>query len=51
MIVTHIVEVGSAPLDRPLAEVFGELVRAEVPLMVWHLERSTREWFFYDPDP
>ena len=51
VVVTHIVEVTSPPLSGPPASVFRELIQAGVLLRVWYLERSTQEWFFFDPDP
>ena len=51
VVVTHVVEIRPPPLSGAPARVFAELVRAGVLQRVWHLDRPTQDWSFYDPDP
>ena len=46
---TDPVGVRTAPVSRPASEVFSGLGdRLE---QVWHLDRATQTWKFFDPDP
>lgn len=51
VVVTHVVEVAEPPLSGPPYRVFRDLIRSGVLLRVWYLERSTQQWYFFDPGP
>ena len=51
VVITQVVQVAPPPLSGPPKHVLKELINAGALLRVWYLERSTQEWFFFDPDP
>ena len=51
VMVTHVLEVAEPMPGGPPDQVFRNLIQSGVLLRVWYLERSTQEWFFFDPAP
>ncbi len=51
VVVTRIVEVAEPSSTGPPSQVFRDLIQAGVLHRVWYLERSSQDWFFFDPAP